>query len=84
MNEHSIREIARVSWEVDAAYKKVALGHGIPEWDAATDEAQDSHLETVRFVIDKLSTGDTNISCAVSQKVMIACIKALVTSERLL
>jgi hypothetical protein len=48
MNEHTIREIARVCHEVNRAYCRAIGDFSQPEWDAAPDWQQDSAINGVR------------------------------------
>lgn len=56
MNEHSIREIARVCHEINRAYCAALGDHSQPEWDAAPDWQQDSAINGVRMHIEHYAT----------------------------
>lgn len=52
MNEHSIREIARVCHEINRAYCKAIGDHSQSEWDEAPDWQQDSAINGVRMHLE--------------------------------
>lgn len=52
MNEHTVREIARVCHEVNRAYCQAIGDYSQPEWDAAEDWQVDSAVNGVRFHLE--------------------------------
>lgn len=84
MNEHSIREIARVASEAHNEFAVVALGHDRIEWDEMHDEDMDEKIELTRTIIDTLSTGQDYVNSDPTRKVFVRVVKALANSERLL
>lgn len=72
MNEHSIREIARVAHEVNRAYCAAIGDTTVVEWDAAPDWQQDSMVNGVRFHIEHYSEKGTWPQPADSHKSWLA------------
>ena len=84
MNEHSIREIARVAYEAHNEYAVTALGHDRIEWDEMHAEDMDEKIELTRELIDKLAQGHVINTSDPTRKVFVRVVKALANSERLL
>lgn len=84
MNEHSIREIARVAYEAHNEYTVVALGHDRKDWDELSDDTQDEFLAQARGIIEVLSVHGQIDAKLPTEKVFLRVIKALANSERLL
>jgi hypothetical protein len=55
MNEHSVREIARVCHEVNRAYCQAIGDNSQPEWDEAPDWQVDSAVNGVRAHLEHMS-----------------------------
>lgn len=68
MNEHTIRQIARVCHEVNRAYCQAIGDSSQPEWDAAEDWQVDSAVAGVRANIEALSEKGDVLSPQASHK----------------
>lgn len=83
MNEHTIREIARVSHEAHRAYCGTALGLAFAEFDSLSDDDMDDAIEFTRVVVEHLAQNPNYVPKEITKKVRVAVIKALVASHNL-
>lgn len=83
MNEHTIRGISEVAHEADRAFRTVALGHTVPDFDNLSDDDMDAVVEFTRDTLVKLSQNPNYAGNGPTEKVKVAVIRTLAANPNL-